>query len=591
MSAQQRPIVHVDQLGMVYGFRRVFAQVTFHLKTYERVALIGRNGSGKSTLLRILAGLERPSEGTVRWLLERPAVAYLPQEHESNPAGEPAHRWLERRAQGPAALSRIRELCRRCGLGDAELDRPFSQLSGGQKTKLSLAACAAADPDLLLLDEPTNHLDQEGLYWLEDFVHSFRGSIVVVSHDRAFLDRVAQRILELTPDGVQEYPGNYSSYRAAKDAARRRQEELFSAHRKRVRQLEDAIRRQQQWAEKAHREAGKHSDVRAAKPTERVRAKKLARTAKARIRRLERMKAQQVAPPRPEPVIRSTPLPGLTQGRTLVLAEGLGKRFDRWVFRDAAFSVNRGDKIALVGPNGSGKTTLIRLICGQDLPSTGRLWTSPVLRVGLLDQEVRWIDPRRTVLDEALSAVPLRTAEELTRVRTLLHRFLFRADDLDKPAGILSAGEKKRLALLKLVLSEYNLLILDEPLEHLDVHTREELEELLVAYDGTLIVVSHDRWFLRRTSNKTLAIEQGSVIEYPGGYEEYERRERNETQITTGGPAPADRSGMLAPEERLLLETRLAYLAAALARLRANDPSRAALEAEYVQVARRLRRR
>jgi len=182
--------------------------------------------------------------------------------------------------------------------------------------------------------------------------------------------------------------------------------------------------------------------------------------------------------------------------RPIVHVDRLGMVYGfRRIFAQVTFHLKARERVALVGRNGSGKTTLIRLICGEELPSTGRLWTSPVLRVGLLDQEVRWLDPGRNVLDEALSVVPLRTAEEVTRVRTLLHRFLFRADDLDKPTAILSSEEKKRLALLKLVRSEYNLLILDEPLEHLDVDTREKLEELLVEYEGTLIVTSHDRWF------------------------------------------------------------------------------------------------
>lgn len=581
MSSNLKTLVQVDRLGIAYGFRRIFSGVSFHLKARERVALVGRNGAGKTTLLRVLAGLERPTEGAVLWFVDRPVVAYHPQEPDGDPA-LPAYEHIQRAAAvNPAAPVDLWGWCRRWGLRKTDLERPFGQLSGGQKTRVSLLARTLTRPDLLLLDEPTNHLDQEGLRWLEEFVLHFRGSLLVVSHDRAFLDRVAERILELTADGVREYSGSYTDYRAAKEAALRRQEQLHAAQQQRIKQLEEAIRRQQAWADKAHREAGKKSDVRAAVPAERARAKKLAKAAKARIRRLERMREEQLPRPRRDPVIRGLHLSGAGRNPTLVVAEGLGKRFDRWLFQHATFSVDRGDKIALIGPNGAGKTTLIRILCGVEEPSTGRLWKSPSLRIGWLDQEVQWLDPGRTVLEESLSVLARRTPEDATRVRTLLHHFLFDNDDLHKLAGNLSTGEKKRLALLKLVLSEYNLLILDEPLEHLDVETREKLEEVLAAYEGTLLFTSHDRWFLRRVSTKVLAIEGGTIIQYPGGYDEYEPRQA----ASNGGHG----DGTPSKEERLLMETRLAYLSASLAQVAKDDPAYAALEAEYLALARRLR--
>lgn len=576
MPAKLRPLVHVNQLGMTYGFRQVFRGVTFHLKARERVALVGRNGAGKSTLLRILAGRELPTDGSIRWLIDRPVVAYHPQEPDGDP-DLPVREHIERAAAlNPAGPVDLWAWCRRWGLDHIDLDRPFGQLSGGQKTRVSLLARTLTGPDLLLLDEPTNHLDHDGLRWLEQFVLNFGGCLLVVSHDRAFLDRVAERVLELSPQGIREYMGGYTQFREAKEAALRRQEQLYSAQQKRLQEIEEAITRQQAWANKAHREAGKKSDVRAAVPGERKRAKKLAQAAKARIRRLERMKNQAVARPEREPVVSSLNLAGQGHGRTLVVADGLGKRFDRWLFQHARFSIDRGERVALIGPNGAGKTTLIRLIIGEEAPSAGRLWTSPVLRVGLLEQEVHWLEHDRTVLEEALSALFERTPEEVTRVRTLLHHFLFRPDDLGKATGTLSTGEKKRLALLKLVLRDYNLLILDEPLEHLDVDTREKLEEVLSSYTGTLLFTSHDRWFLRKVSTKVLEIAGGTIIEYPGGYAEYERR-----QQTTAAPDAA--------AERLVLETRLAYLAAVLAQLPKDDPGYGALETEYLDLSRRLR--
>lgn len=569
------PILRLDKLAKSYGFHQIFTNVSFLLKDGEKVALVGPNGIGKSTLLKIIVGMEVADSGTVIPLQEPLLCQYVPQ----MPKFGPSTAWdvlsQEEHRLGVLARGTTAEAISRFGFSEGEAYLPTSSLSGGQKTRLALAKAWLSQPDLLLLDEPTNHLDIDALEWLEEFLVTYPGSVLVVSHDRVFLDNVATRVLELGKDGVTEYQGNYSFYREAKAKAFTSQMSQYESEQKRIRKLEAAIDQQMRRFEQSHRIAGQHDFYRS-------KAKKLAKTAKAHVKRLEVMKESSIAKPRAERSISLTEFESMDSGRRLVFAEDLGKSYDKPLFRQGNFSVLRGDKVALVGPNGAGKTTLLRMILGREQPSTGELWVSPSASIGYLDQEMDELDLDKTVLDEVLMALPRQTKEDITNVRTFLAKLLFRSDDLEKTIGVLSVGEKKRVAMAKLLLSAFNLLLLDEPTDHLDLPTRETLEEALIAYEGTWVLVSHDRYLLRKVCNKVIAIIDGSIVTYPGGFKEYEARLEKAAKKDKG-------AGTLSSEERLLLETRLAQLSSELGTIPKDDPIYQELERDFLDTARKLR--
>ena len=570
------PILRVDNLAKSYGIHEVFANVSFLLKMGEKAALVGPNGVGKSTLLKILAGEESADSGTFTWLREPLLYQYVPQMPkfgQSTPWSILSH---EARRLGVLAKGTPAEAISRFGLTE-EANLPAAKLSGGQKTRLALAKAWLCHPDLLLLDEPTNHLDMDALTWLEEFVMTYKGSVLVVSHDRAFLDSVVSRVLELGPRGITEYHGNYTAYREAKEKHFQSRMAKYEAEQKQIRRLETAIQQQMRQFHQSHRTAGQHDFYRS-------KAKKLAKSAKAKMKRLENMKKTNVPKPRAEKHISLQGFESRDSGRRLILAENLGKAYSKTLFQDGNFTILRGDKVGLIGPNGAGKTTLLRMFLGEEEPTQGYLWVSPSASIGYLDQEMEDLNGSNTVLEEVLSCLAEQTKDEITRVRTFLAHMLFRQEELEKPISVLSVGEKKRVAMVKLLLSSCNLLLLDEPTDHLDLQSRERLEDALVDYDGTLVLISHDRYLLRKACNKVLALANGRLMSYPGGFAEYEEK------VMKGKSIPDNTTNSdLSPEERLVLETKLAQLSADLASKPKDDPGYEELEKSFLELARRLR--
>lgn len=570
-------ILRVNSLAKSYGIHDVFSDVSFFLYMGEKAALVGPNGVGKSTLLRILAGEETADAGTITWLREPLTCQYVPQ----MPKFDDAPLWDiltdEVQRLGVLAKGTPREAVSRFGFTEKEVYMPVSQLSGGQRTRLVLAKAWLCRPDLLLLDEPTNHLDIDGLRWLEEFILTYEGSVLIVSHDRAFLDNVVSRVLELSPRRITEYRGNYTAYREAKEKLFQSQMARYQAEQKQISKLEAAIEKQMRQFHRSHQAAGQHDFYRS-------KAKKLAKSAKAKMKRLEKMKQTGAAKPKAEQHISLQGFESTDSGWRLILAEDLGKAYDKVLFRKANFAVLRGDKVGLIGPNGAGKTTLLRMFLGEEQPTEGYLWISPSASIGYLSQEMEELTGSHTVLEEVLSCLPVQTWQEITRVRTLLAKMLFRQADLEKPISVLSVGEKKRVAVLKLLLSSCNLLLLDEPTDHLDLQSRERLEDALTDYAGTLVLVSHDRYLLRKVCNKILVLEDRRLVSYAAGLAEYEERTakgKAETANTRGGD--------LTREERLLLETKLAQLSADLAMMSKDDPGYFELERTFLELARRLR--
>jgi macrolide transport system ATP-binding/permease protein len=579
-----RPLLQVNRLAKSYGFREIFNDISFPLREGDKVALVGPNGVGKSTLLKILAGKESATSGTVTFFNDKSTVGYVPQDIDFDPTVTP---WdvltNERFRLGLPSLSEAAEALSRFGFTDADSELLISNLSGGEKTKLALARVWLFHPDILLLDEPTNYLDHAALDWLEDIVHTYPGTILLVSHDRYFLDRTVERIIELSPNQAVEYRGNYTTYRETKKRDFASHVARYEKEQKEIRRIQVAIDRQLRWAEKAHKDAGTHDFYRR-------KAKEAAQRAKGVVSRLEALKKTSVSKPKQEKAITFDGFQGEGGGRVIVAAEGLTKAFDKLLFRVSDFSVQRGEKVGIVGPNGSGKTTLLKLILGQELPSEGTIWVSPSARIGYMDQQLSNLDLKASVLEEVLGSFEKQTPELITKVRTMLGCFLFTPDDVEKSIEVLSPGERKRVVLIKLLMSNLNVLVLDEPTEHLDLLSREKLEEALVSYGGTVILVSHDRYLLKRVCSKVISIENQKIQTYLGGFEEYhESYKAKDRRQTVGEDKHDPKSPKLRSEERLLLETKLARLNSQLSMMTKDDPDYQDIEKEFFEVAGRLR--
>jgi ATP-binding cassette subfamily F protein 3 len=547
-------MLQIRNLSKHYGPVTIIADATFLINDGERVGLIGPNGVGKSTLLRCIIGSEQPDSGTI---VRSPAdltIGYLSQALDL-PDGTTVGAFLaatqadftraEQQLQIAAdALSNTNELDSALanydhalaqfealggyarehravaildglGLRDIGPERPATSLSGGQKTRLGLAALLLGEPGLLLLDEPTNHLDVEALEWLEGFVTSYPQAVLIVSHDRAFLDSTVERIVYLDPEtrSTRSYPGNYSAFTEA-----RAQEHAAHA---------EAWKKQQEYVTSVEADIGRlkgqalsvELSTTPSQPQVRRLAKKVAKKAKSRERKLERYleSDERVEKPRQRWGIKLDFGEAPESGRAVIRVEELGFGYGATaLLHDISFEVGYGERIAIVGPNGTGKTTLLRLLEGKLQPQTGRIRLGAAVRLGVLAQEHETLNPRQTILDCVLSSRPMSETE----ARNFLHLFLFGGDSVFKLIGDCSLGERSRLQLALLVLSGCNLLLLDEPLNHLDIDGREHFEEALDAFEGTVIAISHDRTFLHHFAERVIAIRDGRIYAY-ADYAEY----------------------------------------------------------------------
>ena len=541
-------MVSASDLTVRFGGRLVLDAVSFTIPPGGRVGLVGPNGSGKTTLLNVLAGNLRPERGAVSFP-PGTRVGALPQgalpddertlgdlldaasgglvaarlAFEAATAGvagvsldeaENARRMaaydsaltsLEARG-GFLALDDLDVLLARFGLAERDLATAIRTLSGGEKTRAALAALLLSRPDVLLLDEPTNHLDIEGLAWLESFLASYAGTVLVVSHDRAFLDRVVTEILSIDPatGRVTHTAGGYSDLLVDRERQAADRESAYRRQRVEIARVERDVAALAGRAMSRERES--QNDF------QRGRAKKIARTAKVRERRLERQLegGERIEKPTPEWGLALDFGAAPESSRMVVRLDGVGVSLGgRPVLNDVSLLIGFRDRLAITGANGSGKTTLLRLIAGDIEPDHGTVVLGPSVVVGHFTQEHAGIDTGRTVLDQALRVAA--TSESETR--TFLHRFLFGGDAVHQPAGTLSFGERARLALALLVLRGANLLLMDEPLNHLDIPAREQFEAALAAYDGTLVMVSHDRAAIDRVATRTVVVSGGRLQE------------------------------------------------------------------------------
>ncbi len=546
-------ILTVADLAKSFGSEEIFEGIGFQVAQREHVALVGVNGAGKSTLLRIVAGLEHPNAGSIV-LATGARVTYLPQEarftsersvrEEAKLAFtatlEAAARMRDIEQQLGTAHAdeldrllseydrlqtrfetgggydlehRTDEVLAGLGFAEAQFDEPVNRLSGGQKTRVALAKALLADPDLLLLDEPTNHLDLEMLEWLESFLRSWGGACLIVSHDRYFLDRVTTRTLDLSFGRLEDYPAPYARYLTLREErmARRRQE--YEEQQAFIARTEEFIRKYK---------AGQRS--------------KEARGRQTRLERLERLER-----PEEHEALRLRVNPTVRSGREVLSLSPLRVGYvdaagDHVLLTTPELKIERGDRVALVGPNGSGKTTLLKTLTGEIKPLRGRTTFGTNVKVGYYAQGHEGLPLSGTPLSIILAAQPL--GEEAAR--TYLGRFLFSEDDVFKRVESLSGGERSRLALALLLLQQANFLILDEPTNHLDIRTRETLEEMLNAFDGTILFVSHDRFFIDRIASRVWAVEDAVLRTYLGNYTDYQRKLGRRTDTASGNGA--DRS-------------------------------------------------
>lgn len=544
--------VNVHDITKFYGGRQILSGLDLAVPDDARIGLVGANGAGKSTLLRILAGLDESHSGDVA---RRKGLrsAYLPQhlpgsdrtpvevvcaarpeiaEIEAQLAACEAElalpdvssdlrrieRILERQERllarfeelgGPGFEGEARSYLRALGFDDSEMTLPMSALSGGQRKLVGLAACQAQRPDLLLLDEPETHLDLPHREQIESLIRGFEGAVVIVSHDRYLLDETVNLIAELEHGAITLWPGNYSAYAVARELALKRQQELYVAQQKEIARLEEAIARFKLWAsivvdERHIKQArNKQRQIDAMEKVERPVLQR--RTMALRLHSAER------------------------GGQKVVELRHVSKAFeDDLVLLDVSLLIRRGERVGIVGPNGAGKTVLGSIIAGVMEPTEGDRWVGPSIIIDTFAQGHETLPADASPLDLVRAAKPFYENEAVA----LLGRFLFRYEQVRQPVRTLSGGERSRLQLVLLMLGKANCLLLDEPTNHLDIDSAEVLEGALEEYDGTVIVISHDRYFLDRIVDRIIEVRDGDVRSFEGGYSAWVEAQRSPTEAS-----------------------------------------------------------
>ncbi len=530
----------LQHLTFEFGARTIVKDVDWHIQPNERIGLIGYNGTGKSTLLKLFAGEYQPSGGTVE-RSRSTSIGYLHQDllsfesqesiltvamgafekvlqlegeiealgkkieaDQQNPhpgqadSEELLHLYTDKLHEmemldGYSVHHRTEEVLQGLGFANSSLGGPFRELSGGWRMRVLLAKMILQRPDLLLLDEPTNHLDLPSIEWLEKYLAHYPGSVVIVSHDKYFLNRMVNKIVELYQQSLHFYNGNYSFYEAEK-------QQRISLQQRAYENQQGFIRQQEKFIERFRAKASK------------------AAAAQSALKRLDKLdRIEEVELERPD--IRINFSVDKIPGKVLATLRHANKSFgDVTIVKDASVEIDRGDKIALIGANGKGKSTLLRIIAGTEPFEGERVWGHQVEESFYAQHQLEALNVNHTVLEEMKSAGSRKTELEL---RTLLGCFLFSGDEVEKKIRVLSGGEKARVALAKTMISKANFLLLDEPTNHLDIHSCELLIEALNKYEGSYILVSHDRYFVSKTANKIWEIEKGQIKEFKGGYEEW----------------------------------------------------------------------
>lgn len=543
--------ISFESVEKYYGANQVLKGLTFDVNQGEVVGLLGKNGAGKTTLFRILAGRESVDAG--RTMIRKGAVVGLLDQIPDFPASYTAHDvldsafadlWSIRREMAEleemmatnasdVALRRYGELqqnyesrggygiqdaisrvCNGLKIDDTMAKKRFSVLSGGEQTRVMLGKLILEDPDVLLLDEPTNHLDLQSIEWLEEYLKVYKGTSIIISHDRYFLDKVVDRIVEIVDGKAELYAGNYSYFVREKQARYESQLERYERQQKEIKRLEEAAKRMHDWAQRADNES----------------MHKRAFNIEKRIERIEK-----IDKPKKEQTISTRFSEKDSGSKDVIDIQGLSKRYGQKVVLDGLnMQVQRDDRVAILGANGSGKSTLLNIIAGEEEPDTGVVRIGPSIRFEYLPQILHYTEPQRSVLETVMHT--LRLPEGMAR--NVLARYKFPKDDVFKTVGNLSGGEKSRLQLCLMMENDVSMLLLDEPTNHLDIDSREWLESALEDFGGVLVFVSHDRYFINKFGNRVVELVNGRIREYGGNYEYYKERKALELQ-TSSDPVKA----------------------------------------------------
>ncbi len=556
MRGSKMALLNVSNLTKLFGDELLMEGVSFQIDEKDKIGLVGANGTGKSSLFKMLTGDLSHDSGDI-FFNKFTKIGYLEQyvcadsdktvedemavvfediieiEHELEDIREKLeagigdtdalisrqtalNERLEERG-GFYYKSRIRSALLGLGFSEDEFSMKISALSGGQKTRLALARILLSDSNLLLLDEPTNHLDIQSVEWLEDFLKSYKGAFVVISHDRYFLDNVTDRTFVLEAGNLGVYSGSYSVCLPQIEIERKTRERRYENTVKEIKRLEAIVEQQKRW----NRE-------------------KNIKTAESKQKTIDRLEKELDRPPEPDESMsfRFHALEG--GGNDVIQAEGLSKKFDdKLIFQNADLHIMKGERIFIIGANGCGKTTLLKILLGQIKPSAGDYRIGANIKIGYYDQLQQNLNPEKTVIDDVWDEYPEKTQ---TEIRSALAAFLFRGEDVFKEISSLSGGERARCALAKLMLERVNLLIMDEPTNHLDIQSREALEEALAGYDGTLVMVSHDRYFINKTASRILYLDKNGIESYSGNYDYYLEKRKSGYSDKSAERASADKS-------------------------------------------------
>ena len=544
-------LLSAGKLGKYFGERKLFADVTLDVGEHDKIGLVGANGCGKTTLFKILTGELRPDEGTFalshgakvgymeqyvgrdggRTLWEetlevfRPVMQLEAELEDVNlqlECGETTVELLEKQATlreryeaagGLYYRGRVRAALIGLGFSEDAFSQRMDTLSGGQRSKVAMARLLLSDTNLLLLDEPTNHLDIRSVEWLEEFLRAYQGAFIVISHDRYFLDRVTNRTFELSQGKLYSSNGNYTAHREQREKDKEVAEKHHKTEMAEIQRIEEAIAR-----------------------FRRFNREKSIKQAESKEKQVERLRERVTEVESADKTIRFAFTTETTSGNEVLNVERLRMGFgDRELFREVSFQVRRKDRVFLLGPNGCGKSTLLKILNHQLQPWFGSVREGAKVTVGYYDQTQAGLDDSKTVLEELWSSYPTMTE---TALRSALAAFLFRGEDVFRSVSVMSGGERARLLLLKLMLRRDNFLLLDEPTNHLDIVSCEALEEALSGYDGTMLIVSHDRYFINRMANRVIGLQPVGCHIVEGNYDSFVEKQQAAAVAVTQKEAP-----------------------------------------------------
>lgn len=522
--------------------KQILKDISFDISVGERIGLVGANGAGKTTLVNILSQNLSYDSGSILWHKKSINIGYLKQDsacEKHNCSEENFKSFLQYSSN--LGLEKVQEW----------KEEKFYNLSGGERTKIALSDVWAQNPDFLILDEPTNHLDYDGVSWLIKELKKYKGTVLVISHDRYFLDECAERILEIDEGRVYSYSGNYSFYREEKKRRYESKLKEYLIQEETKKKINEQIKVLKNWSAKAHRESRKKAIKLGGgiggKEYFRVKAKKKDKQIKSRIKRLEKIEVEGVEKPKEEKKVDFDFQRAGLKGTRIIEAADIGKSFeDKVLFEKSSFYIQRGEKVGIFGKNGCGKTTLLKIILGKETLDEGEIFLSTGTKIGYISQDTKEIDMDKKVLD----LFDISSKEERGSLQTILFNMGFDENMIEQKINTLSLGELTRLKIVKLITDDCSLLILDEPMNHLDIYSREKLEEVLQKYEGTIILVSHDRYMMQKICNKLLVFENQKIKRLEHTLKEY----LESVQDISRQKCKSN------PEEKMVIENEMAFI-------------------------------